>query len=382
MTNTDHSLYADLVIGTRPNIVKAAPLLAAMMDADWCHPQLVFLMQHTDAALASEPMADLGIPANHPIYLHLTHRGYGARLGEMIEAYSARLNDNRPDLVIVFGDVDTTLAAAYAAKRSNIPLAHVEAGLRSNDRSMPEELNRLLVDAITDIHFTTSEDALQRLVEVEGHLSVNVHNVGNLMIDSLISTVDRAHGRSLCVQMDVLPSAFGLATFHRPSNVDSVEKLQELLQMLRAACSLIPIILPLHPRTAAALSRFNLENEIREIPGLTLIKALRYRDFVSLLSQARVVLTDSGGLQEECSILGVHCLTVRTSTERPVTLRLGSNQLVTPAQVSHVLEKVLNESQPAPASIPLWDGRTAQRIVTVLQPLAKERSMLAGVRTT
>lgn len=361
----------DLVIGTRPNIVKAAPLLKALTQADWCKAQLVYLMQHTDASLADEPMEDLGIPAEHPVRLRLSTSGYGNRLGEMMASYSDHLLRTKPDLVVVFGDVDTTLAAAYAAKRQHIRLAHVEAGLRSGDRSMPEELNRLMVDAISDIHFTTTEQAHRQLL-AEGHPRENVHHVGNLMIDSLLETVDREHGRLVCRRLGLNPASFGLATFHRPSNVDTREALLAIVAMLRAASQHIPLVLPLHPRTRSSLQRFGFEEELASIPGLLITNALRYRDFVSLLSLAKVVMTDSGGMQEECSVLGVHCLTVRENTERPETLHLGSNQLVAPRAAPDVLNNVLSDPAPNSANIPLWDGATGKRISAILQQYLRQ----------
>lgn len=356
----------DLVIGTRPNIMKAAPLLKVLLAADWCRPQLVYLMQHTDSALAAEPMEDLGVPADHPVRIHLAANGYGNRLGEMIEAYSDHLARTRPDQVVVFGDVDTTLAAAYAAKRLHVRLAHVEAGLRSGDRTMPEELNRLMVDAISDTHFTTTELARRQLL-AEGHRDGDVHHVGNLMIDSLLGTVDRQHGVRVCERLGVDPAFFCLATFHRPSNVDTADALQDIVRMLDAICASIPVVLPLHPRTLASLDRYGLREALERIAGLTLTTALRYRDFISLLSVARVAMTDSGGMQEECSVLGVHCLTVRENTERPETLQLGSNRLVSPSRAPDILRGILAQPAASPASIPLWDGATAGRIAERLR---------------
>lgn len=368
MTQTMPPLI-DLVVGTRPNIVKAAPLLAELLETGWCDPRLVFLMQHTDDALASQPLEDLGIPIDRPLYLPIGRQGYALRIGEILEAYSAQLSRDRPDVVVVFGDVDTTLAAAYAAKRQHLPLVHVEAGLRSGDRTMPEELNRLMVDAICDVYFTTSEEARHTLVECEGQRGDLVHHVGNLMIDSLFRTVDREHGASLCDAFGVIPGRFGLATFHRPSNVDDPEDLAQLLDILREACLHLPLVLPLHPRTSAALSRSGLMAQASEIPGLSMVPALRYRDFVSLLSLSRLVLTDSGGVQEETSVLGIPCLTVRTTTERPITLDSGSNKLVARRDVLKEMRAYLERPMPDPARIPLWDGRTAGRIGATLKSL-------------
>lgn len=358
----------DLVIGTRPNIIKAGPLYAALRNCSWCQPRIVFLMQHTDPELSTQVLEDLGIPNEAILNLPLESSGYGARLGEMMAVYAREMSCSRPDLVVVFGDVDATLAAAYAAKRAHIPLAHVEAGLRSHDREMPEELNRLMVDAIADFHFTTSEDAVQTLVEKEGHSPDQVHFVGNLMIDALLHTVDQAHGLALCSKYGVMPGQFALATFHRPSNVDSREALSSLLDMLRESAKRLPVLLPLHPRTSAAMKRHGLSSAIHDIQGLQLLPPLRYRDFVSLLSCARLAMTDSGGIQEETTVLGIPCLTVRENTERPITLEQGSNRLVKPRVVAVAIDALLLMPACASPNIPGWDGQTALRILQHLQP--------------
>lgn len=363
---TPHTVCVDLIIGTRPNIVKAAPLLTVLRQERWCQPRLIFLMQHTDATLAAQPMEDLGI-ADEMIRIPLKQTGYGSRLGEMLEAYSQQLADARPDLVVVFGDVDTTLAAAYAAKRANIPLAHVEAGLRSGDKGMPEELNRLMVDSIADLHFTTTEESTNTLIRKEGHSSEHVHFVGNLMIDALLQTSDPAHGLSLCREFGLESGGFALATFHRPSNVDGADKLREVLNMLKKVSLRLPVLLPLHPRTSATLRAHHLMPLLEAIPGIRSMPPIRYRDFVSLLPHARVTLTDSGGIQEEASALGVHCITVRDNTERPVTLALGSNRLATPETAIDTLDEFLAHPEPCPARIPGWDGKAASRIAAILE---------------
>ncbi|MFC5571470.1 non-hydrolyzing UDP-N-acetylglucosamine 2-epimerase [Lysobacter yangpyeongensis] len=357
----------DLVIGTRPNIIKAGPLFDALRRESWCEPRIVFLMQHTDPVLAAQSLEDVGINADSVVALALRETDNGRRLGEMLSAYTSRLAQDRPHLVLVFGDVDTTLAAAYAAKRSHIPVAHVEAGLRSYDRSMPEELNRLMVDAICDLHLATSRDAVRNLVTREGHAQSHVHFVGNLMIDALLSTADRTLGEALCAKYSVQPSAFALATFHRPSNVDNLDSLRTLVEVMRSAASRLPVLWPVHPRTRAALDQHDLSHELESIAGLKLLPPLRYREFVSLLAATRVALTDSGGLQEETSVLGIPCLTLRANTERPVTVEQGSNVLVEPASFDAVLDATLSRPMPAGAEIEGWDGNAADRIVVAIR---------------
>lgn len=355
----------DLVIGTRPNIIKAAPLYKALSATDWAMPKLVFLQQHTDPALSTHTLEDAGLSETSMVTIPLSGASFGDRVGSMIAGYAELLADEKPDLVTVFGDVDTTLAAAIAAKRQQCLLAHVEAGLRSHDRRMPEELNRLMVDAISDIHLTTTQEATSTLLG-EGHRRENIHFVGNLMIDSLLSTVDQGAADALSEQFQVRNGEFVLATFHRPSNVDSREGLQALATMLRQICAISPVLFPLHPRTRAAIEREALQAEF-SIPSLTVLPPLRYREFVSLLSVARAVVSDSGGIQEECSILGITCLTVRENTERPDTLSAG-NELTSPEGAAvKLMHHFLTKTTTTKGRIPMWDGQTAPRLVQVLE---------------
>ncbi|RNF84353.1 non-hydrolyzing UDP-N-acetylglucosamine 2-epimerase [Montanilutibacter psychrotolerans] len=356
----------DLIVGTRPNIVKLGPLAHALSASDWCDPRVVFLEQHTNAGLGDDILADLGVDADHVLRIPLPGDGYGQRLGDMVAGYGEALRADTPDLVVVFGDVDATLAAALAAKRHGLPVAHVEAGLRSHDRRMPEELNRLMVDAIADLFFATSEDAVDTLVRSEGKPADAVHFVGNLMIDSLVRTLDADAGARLGDAIGLPRGGFAVATFHRPSNVDHEPGLRAMLSLLQQASTRLPVVLPLHPRTAAALDRHGLRAHADGIDGLHLLPPIRYREFISLLSHARVAMTDSGGLQEETSFLGVPCLTVRENTERPVTITLGTNCLTSPAEAIGKLDAILQSPRAAATPIPLWDGNTAGRMTRVL----------------
>ncbi|MGE8279784.1 MAG: non-hydrolyzing UDP-N-acetylglucosamine 2-epimerase [Stenotrophomonas sp.] len=358
--------HIDLVMGTRPNIIKAAPLYKALAASDWALPRLVFLQQHTDPALSTQTMEDVGICQSQVTTIPLLGAHYGDRLGCMVSRYADLLGAGKPDLVTVFGDVDTTLAAAIAAKREHCQLAHVEAGLRSHDRQMPEELNRLMVDSIADLHLTTTAEARDTLLR-EGHPESSVHFVGNLMIDSLLDTVDPAQAQELCAKLGVQPQGFILATFHRPSNVDSREELQALLQMITHMAQRLPVVWPLHPRTRAVMLRENMLPQL-DIPGLLLIPPLRYREFVSLQSCAKLVVTDSGGMQEECAVLNITCLTVRDTTERPGTLGNG-NELVSTESAIHRLDAHLASPSAQHSQIDLWDGNTANRLARVMRNL-------------
>jgi UDP-N-acetylglucosamine 2-epimerase (non-hydrolysing) len=356
-----------LIAGTRPNFIKAAPLFHALQARkDLFDPVVWVVSQHQAPELVDETLEDLALTGAQVRRLKVGEGKLGERLGAMVDAIGEALEVQKPTLAMVFGDVDTTLAGAIAAKRAHILLAHVEAGLRSRDRAMPEELNRLMVDAISDIFFTTSQEAFETLVLREGQPATSVRFVGNLMIDSLHGTTDIAHGEALCRSHGVIPGQFALATFHRPSNVDGRASLEALLSMLQEAASVVPVLLPLHPRTASALKRHRLSEMAERIDGLTLLPPLRYRDFVSVLACARIVLTDSGGLQEESSVLGVPCLTVRGNTERPETIWLGSNRLVDPEVALPELKSAMASPRPIPASIPGWDGCAAARIIDFL----------------
>lgn len=357
----------DLVIGTRPNIIKAGPLFAALRGVDWCRPRLVFLTQHTQDAMTTQTLEDVRVDSREVLRIDLESDGMGPRMGEMIDKYAAHLAASPPALVMVFGDVDSTLAATYAAKRLKIPVAHVEAGLRSGDMAMPEELNRRMVDSISDLLLTTLESGNQNLVE-EGRSKNDIHFTGNLMIDALKATVGQ---KSWCSTVEDLLRQYGLgegryavATFHRPSNVDSRSHLEQITRLLDVASEHLTVVFPVHPRSQAALERHRFKvrgDRIQMLPPL------RYSQFMALLSGARLVLTDSGGIQEETSVLGVPCLTFRENTERPETTTLGTNRLVAPADADREIRKILESPMPEAARIPLWDGCAAERITDVVR---------------
>ena len=357
----------ELVIGTRPNIVKLGSLFKVLQSSDWCDPTVVFIEQHTHATMADDALEDMAVPESHIRRISLRQTDFGARLGEMTGAYAALLRDSSPHLVVVFGDVDATLAAALAAKRQGIPLAHVEAGLRSHDHGMPEELNRLLVDSISDIFFATSDDAIETL-ENEGKAPWSGHMVGNLMIDSLVRTVDADWGLSLCKELGLEPREFCIATFHRPSNVDDIDSAEWVLSLLASIASTFRLLLPLHPRTETAFKRFSLWERLVAIPGLVITGPMRYRDFISVLALSRAAITDSGGIQEETTFLGVPCLTIRENTERPITVALGTNQLLSREQATTDIVRLIEARLPGdPPEIPFWDGLASGRIERILK---------------
>jgi UDP-N-acetylglucosamine 2-epimerase (non-hydrolysing) len=270
------------------------------------------------------------------------------------------MTEVQPDVVVVVGDVNSTMAAALVAAKSPARLAHVEAGLRSGDWSMPEEINRVVTDSVSDDLFAPSPDAVENLV-AEGHPRSRVHLVGNVMIDTLLANVERARRSGVLDRLDVAPGGYGLVTLHRPANVDHVEMLKGLLGALGEVAGECPLLLPVHPRVAPLLAALDLP------PGLRVVEPLGYLDFVALEASARLVLTDSGGVQEETTALGVPCLTLRDTTERPITITEGTNRLVgrDPARILAAAREVLRQGvvRRCPA---LWDGRAGERIADVL----------------
>lgn len=356
-----------LVAGTRPNIVKLAPLVAVLGKQGWCQVEVVYIAQHTSPSLSDEIFEDLHVSRESVRVCPLDGDNYGERLGRIISIYSEYIAERRPHLIVCFGDVDVTLGSALAAKRSGLPLAHIEAGLRSGDMSMPEEMNRLLVDSISDLYFAPSEDAYNNLIFGEATDPSRVIYAGNIMIDSLVATLRPELQQRVLTEYGVIRDEFAIATFHRPSNVDSRESLEYLVGLLARLSKRCKVVLPLHPRTRASLIRHGFLERLSTASGVAVVEATRYKDFVNLLANARLVITDSGGIQEEATYLGVPCLTYRNNTERPVTVRYGTNQLVNRYDIDDTLEWVLRSERRKPVAIPLWDGRTAYRIADTLR---------------
>lgn len=361
------------VVGARPNFMKIAPVieainLSAQKRGRTVTQILVHTGQHYTPEMSALMFEQLGLPT--PDYnLEVGSGGHGQQTGRIMEAFEKVLLNEQPDLVVVVGDVNSTIACALDAKKLNIPVAHIEAGLRSFDREMPEEINRILTDAISDFLFTTEESARLNLV-TEGIDGGKIFFVGNTMIDTLLKHKDAAKNRPILSQLKLINSqlmeGYGLVTLHRPSNVDRAESLKELLTCLGELSKDLPMILPLHPRTKANIEKFNLMPLIHE-GQFVIIEPQGYLDFICLLSNARVILSDSGGIQEEATVLGVPCLTLRENTERPITISEGTNTLVgnNPAAIIKAFNAAMtmdfSEKQPK-----YWDGSAAQRIADVL----------------
>jgi len=352
------------VVGARPNFVKISPLLREMRRHAAIVPLLVHTGQHYDDAMSDRFFAQLEIPA--PDYnLGVGSGSHAVQTAEVMRRLEPLLIEARPDLVLVVGDVNSTVAAAITAVKLGIPVAHVEAGLRSFDRSMPEEINRVLTDAISDLLFVTEETARENLLR-EGVAGDTIHFAGNVMADALLASRPRWQASRIVEQTGLVPGRYAVLTLHRPANVDDPAVLDEVLAALQELGRHLPVVFPVHPRVRPRLSI--PEAAPGADRGLLCLPPLGYLDFIALMSRARLVLTDSGGIQEETTMLGVPCLTLRDTTERPVTVSHGTNRVIGTRPRTIVDEglRILDESPRAVAPPPLWDGCAAHRIVRTL----------------
>lgn len=351
------------VAGARPNFMKVAPLLRAMQAQPRVASFLVHTGQHYDAAMSDSFFRDLGMP-EPDVNLGVGSGSHAAQTADVLRDIEPVLLDWKPDAVIVVGDVNSTLAATLAAAKLCIPVAHVEAGLRSFDRTMPEEVNRLVTDVLSRWLFTSEPSGNENLAR-EGVLSERVHFVGNIMIDTLRANLERARRIDVVEKLGLEPGGYAVLTLHRPSNVDDPEHLLRLFGVLEKIHQRLPVVFPVHPRTKATISR-----ELGgKPPGLRVVDPLGYLEFLRLMADSRLVLTDSGGIQEETTVLGVPCLTLRRNTERPVTVTQGTNVMVGPDPERILAEATaILEGRAKAGRIPdLWDGGTAKRIVDVLE---------------
>jgi len=350
------------VVGARPNFMKIAPIVAEMRQYPECRPCLIHTGQHYDRQMSEVFFQELDIPAPD-FNLGARSRTSAVKTAEIMFRLAPILASERPDVVLVVGDVDSTLAGALVAVKMGIRVAHVEAGLRSFDRTMPEEINRLLTDGVADYCFTTEPAANENLAR-EGILSQRIHYVGNVMIDTLFRFRERAAASRIVEDLGLTPGGFALMTVHRPSNVDDPEALSRTLAAIAAVRRDLPVVFPVHPRTQECLKRLSG----RANTGLLLAEPLPYLDFVQLMANAACVLTDSGGIQEETTALGVPCLTLRATTERPITVTHGTNRVVglDPEKVRAAWAEIRRGAWPTGRLLELWDGKAAKRIVNIL----------------
>ena len=354
------------VVGTRPNLIKIAPLAEEMGRHPEIEPILLHTGQHYDDNLSQVFFDELGIP-EPDIYLGVGSGSHAEQTARVMLAFDPVLREQRPDLVLVVGDVNSTLACTLTAVKRHIPVAHVEAGLRSFDRTMPEEVNRIVTDGLAEWLFTTERSAGENLLR-EGCPRDRIYFVGNVMIDTLLRHRERALQTPVLERLDVAPGEYVLVTLHRPRNVDDAAKLTAIVEALGQVRERLPVIFPVHPRTRKRLKEFGLLERTTELLGAGLCKPLGYLEFLHLMARARVVLTDSGGIQEETTILGVPCLTLRPATERPVTVTVGTNRVIgsAPERILAEIERILAGDAPQGYVPELWDGKAAERVIEVL----------------
>lgn len=367
------------VVGARPNFMKIAPIVEEMRKFHEIEHCLIHSGQHYDDFLSASFFAELGLP-KPDVNLQCGSGSHAVQTAEVMKRIEPVLLDYKPNMVLVVGDVNSTIAAALTAVKLGISVAHIEAGLRSFDKGMPEEINRKLTDAISDLLFITEQSGIDNLRR-EGVLTEKMFFVGNVMIDTLLrhremagrsKILETLAGGKLAQGKDGRYGPYGVMTLHRPSNVDNPDTLRGILEAVQAVAHNFPVFFPLHPRTRKNVDAFGFQEYLAESgapQGIVPLDPLGYLDFLCLLDHARLVFTDSGGIQEETTVLGVPCLTLRENTERPATVDYGTNEIVgvNPASILRAAESAIARPMPEPRRPPLWDGQAAARIVAVLR---------------
>ncbi len=353
------------VVGARPNFVKMAPVLSGLREmAPGVRPVLVHTGQHYDEAMSDRFFAQLGLP-EPAVHLEVGSGPHGQQTARILERYEAWLlaADPKPDATLVVGDVNSTVACALASVKLGIPVIHVEAGLRSFDRAMPEEINRILTDAISDLLLVSEPSGVENLRR-EGRPESAIRLVGNVMIDALTLQLQTARELRQPARLDVQPGGYAVWTLHRPSNVDDPAALARAVAAMQRTALRLPVVFPVHPRTERALRSAGLEPALADDPRVILTGPLGYLEFLSLSSQARLIVTDSGGLQEEATVLGIPCLTLRDTTERPITVDEGTSTLVGSNWTifDRLVEDVLEGRYKKGRCPRLWDGRAGRRV--------------------
>lgn len=356
-----------IIAGARPNFMKIAPIIHAMRLSEKLEPILVHTGQHYDVLMSDTFFKELNIP-QPDISLEVGSDTHARQVARIMERFEPVCDEYHPKAILVVGDVNSTMACSIVAAKKDIKIIHVEAGIRSRDRSMPEEINRMVTDSITDILMPPSNDAVENLL-AEGHDPESIHLVGNIMIDTLLDSQEMIKKSEILEKYNLSPKDYVTLTLHRPSNVDNIENFRKILAALAIIQKEIPIVFPIHPRTRKMIAEFGLGEYVSSLDNLILTDPLGYFDFGRLISESRFVLTDSGGIQEETTVYGIPCITLRENTERPITVLEGSNELAgcDTEKILMFAERIL-KGQWKESHIPdLWDGKTAQRIINILE---------------
>jgi len=356
-----------VIAGARPNFMKIAPIIHAMKASEKLEPILVHTGQHYDVQMSSMFFEELQIPLPD-ISLEVGSDTQARQVARIMERFEPVCEEQKPQAILVVGDVNSTMACSIVAAKMNIRVIHVEAGIRSRDHSMPEEINRIVTDSITDILLPPSRDAVENLL-AEGHPAGKIHLVGNIMIDTLLNSKAKIDQSDILEKLGIKAGCFVSLTLHRPSNVDNEENFREILAALEVIQKEIPIVFPVHPRTRKMIDELDLGNYIAGMKNLILSEPMGYFDFGKLISASRFVLTDSGGIQEETTVYGIPCITLRSNTERPVTIWEGTNELAgSDTQKIIAFARKIMDGQWKEGRVPdLWDGHTAERIIAVLE---------------
>lgn len=354
-----------LIAAARPNFMKVAPIYHALVREDWCNTLIVHTGQHYDPEMSAVFFQDLGLPTPH-LNLDTGSGTHAEQTAAVMVAYEKACFNKRPDWVIVVGDVNSTMACTLVAKKLCIKVAHLEAGLRSGDRTMPEEINRIVTDALADLLWTPSSDADENL-RCEGASIKKIQRVGNIMIDSYEMLRSRIETEKTAESFGLPEGGYGLVTLHRPINVDDKKNLEDLVNMLALASNKLVLVFPVHPRTRQRLISFGLFDRLNSLDAIKLLEPLNYVRFMSLVRSSALMITDSGGVQEETTYLGIPCLTLRDTTERPITVTQGTNRLITLGNLEESITLVLNGKWPQSKCPEFWDGKTAGRVVESLK---------------